>query len=196
MKVLDFSEYQSNPDWDAVVEAGVEGMILKLGETISGEPELDTKFVEHVNNAVAHNLKYGIYFVSHAHNHEDAVAEAQWVNDRVYEYLNGQEPELGTWLDVEVESMKNGDTHQVVMDCIDHLKECGFSYVGIYSGYSFFNSYFNLEDLKERCIPLWVANYSDHNYLEEENPDLNIAAWQYTDHFPVGELCVDADIFY
>ena len=62
MKVIDLSAWQTDVDWQAIVDAGIEGVILKLGE----HDTLDEMFVTHVNNAVAHGLKYGVYYYAHA----------------------------------------------------------------------------------------------------------------------------------
>lgn len=59
MKVIDLSAWQTDVDWQAIVDAGIEGVILKLGE----RDTLDEMFVEHVNNAVAHSLKYGVHYI-------------------------------------------------------------------------------------------------------------------------------------
>lgn len=55
MKVIDISAWQENIDWKAVKNAGIEGVIIKLGEGTT----LDEMFFEHVNNAVNYGLKYG-----------------------------------------------------------------------------------------------------------------------------------------
>ena len=72
MKVIDLSAWQTDVDWQAIVDAGIEGVILKLGE----RDTLDEMFVEHVNNAVAHSLKYGVYYYAHACTEDEAVREA------------------------------------------------------------------------------------------------------------------------
>ena len=93
MKVFDISSWQENVDWDAVVAEGIEGVILKIGERST----LDEMFVSHVNNAVAHGLKYGIYYYAHACDHDEAIREAAQVHDWIQEYLDDKTPELGIW---------------------------------------------------------------------------------------------------
>ena len=53
MKVVDISAWQEHVDWQGLIDAGVEGVIIKLGE----RDTLDTMFVEHVNHAVEYGLK-------------------------------------------------------------------------------------------------------------------------------------------
>ena len=104
MKVFDISSWQENVDWDAVVAEGIEGVILKIGERST----LDEMFVDHVNAAVAHGLKYGVYFYAHACTHDEAIREAEQVNAWLQEYLDGKTPELGIWYDAESDRMTDG----------------------------------------------------------------------------------------
>lgn len=184
MKIFDVSEFQALGIVKHLVEEGAEGVIVKLGETVNGIPELDPKFIEHVNAVVAEGLPYGIYFVTHAHSNEEAIAEAQWINDKVYEYLNGTEPALGVWLDAEVDSVKTTNTHGYLIAAINKMTEWGFKNVGIYAGYSFFISYLHLEELGQKNIPIWVAQYGYYeNSLKSEYPNMNHVAWQYTETY-------------
>lgn len=91
MKVIDISAWQENVDWQAVVDAGIDGVILKIGE----HSNLDEMFVDHVNKAVEHGLKYGIYYFAHACTYDEAVDEADQVATWLEEYLRGETPELG-----------------------------------------------------------------------------------------------------
>lgn len=194
MKVFDISEFQDIDIWDTLIDEDVEGVIINMGETISGDQELDNSFCDHANAAVSNNIPYGIYFVTHAHSIEEAEQEAQWINDMVYQYLNGQEPELGVWIDCEVSTIKMMATHTYIMKMIEKLKSFGFSQVGIYASYSFFTDYFDLQELEELQIPIWVANYGRVNYLKEEYPNLNHVGWQYTETY--NGMNLDADEWY
>ena len=49
-------------------------------------------FITHVNNAVAYNLPYGIYYYAHAAIIDKAITEANWVDKQIKTYLNGQNP--------------------------------------------------------------------------------------------------------
>ena len=66
--VFDLSEYQPDDRVQELLSENPEGFILKLGETISGTPSLDPKFVQFVNEITAAGLPYGIYYVCHAHD--------------------------------------------------------------------------------------------------------------------------------
>ena len=60
MKVFDLSEFQ--PDdrvYTLAEEHDADGVILKLGETLSGTPTLDPKFETFVNDAIENNYTFG-----------------------------------------------------------------------------------------------------------------------------------------
>ena len=78
MKVVDLSAWQEDVDWDALSKE-FDGVILKIGQGTN----MDSMFVEHVNNAVAHNMPYGIYYYNKAQSVEEAQAEAQQVDEWV-----------------------------------------------------------------------------------------------------------------
>lgn len=87
--VYDISDAQPLDRVKTLVAGGTaNGFILKLGETLNGVPTLDDNFITFVNDVVAAGLPYGIYYVSHARNLEMFMMEAQWINDRIAEYLN------------------------------------------------------------------------------------------------------------
>lgn len=58
-KVVDISAWQENLNWQALKRANIKGVIIKIGEY----HHLDDMFITHVNNAVAYNLPYGIYYM-------------------------------------------------------------------------------------------------------------------------------------
>lgn len=62
-----------------------------------------------MNEVVAAKLPYGIYCVSHAQDMDKFMEEAHFINDKVAELLAGQEPELGTWWDMEVPAVQADD---------------------------------------------------------------------------------------
>ena len=75
MKVIDISAWQENVDWQAVKDAGIEGVILKIGE----HSHLDDMFVDHINKAVENCLQFGVYYFARACTYDEAVAEADQV---------------------------------------------------------------------------------------------------------------------
>ena len=50
--------------------------------------------------------------------------------------------------------------------------------IGIYASYSYFHTYLDLLDMSNYDIPVWNAQYGNHNSLADEYG--NIVAWQFT----------------
>lgn len=194
MKVIDISAWQEYIDWDKVKQENIEGVIIKIGEY----DYLDEMFIEHVNNAVKYGLKYGVYYYSHASNQYEAVCEAHTVDEWMKTYLRGETPELGIWYDCEDKDMTAEDINvaQIAMSFVNKMTEIGYTYVGIYSSWNWFDG---AKILPVTWIPdytpLWVANYSSRNYLKEDYPNKSIKAWQFTSHYS-DELPYDGNVYY
>lgn len=184
MKVFDISDAQPDGRVQELVAKGAEGVILKIGETLNGTPTLDDKFVQFVNEVVAAKLPYGIYYVSHAQDIDKFMEEAHFINDKVAELLAGQEPELGTWWDMEVPAVQRDDVWPQLRDAIGTMQDWWkSSKIGIYAQYSYFYSFLDFDELASCQIPIWAAQYGYHeNSLKAEKPQLNHVAWQWTTH--------------
>lgn len=193
MKVVDISAWQEHVDWQGLIDAGVEGVIIKLGE----RDTLDAMFVEHVNHAVEYGLKYGVYYYAHACTHDEAVREADTVATWLKEYLRGETPELGIWYDAESTRMTTGDVTEVCMAFLNRLTDYGHQYEGIYAAWNWLSKdgahYIDVDALPD-YVPLWSAQYNSHDDLSDEYPR-RVRIWQYSDHFS-NELPYDADIYY
>lgn len=193
MKVIDISAWQTDIDWQAVKDAGIEGVILKIGEHY----KLDEKFIEHVNNAVAYGLRYGVYYYGHASSINEAVAEANWVDKQIKTYLNGKNPALGIWYDAEDNSMLNGEQNVVypIANFVHTLREAGYNYVGIYTSYNWLTNVIDLQPLP-LDVPIWVAQYYHENSFKLEYPNRVCKMWQYTDCEQIGNMQLDCNIYY
>ena len=194
MKVIDISAWQEWIDWQAVKDAGIKGVILKIGERYN----LDEKFIEHVNNAVAYGLRYGVYYYGHASSINEAVTEANWVDKQIKTYLNGQNPELGIWYDAEDKDMLEGHLNVVypIANFISTLLGKGYNYVGLYSSYNWLTNIIDLSALPY-YVPIWSAQYGyPQNSFAMENPHRICRMWQYTDCERTGNMGLDCNIYY
>ena len=189
MSVFDISEFQPEDRVQCLVGGSYgscDGIILKLGETSNGYPELDPQFIQFVNEVVAARLPYGVYYVSHAQDMDDFIGEASWTNEQIYGLLNGQFPLLGLWWDMEVGAVQRGDVWPELRDIILMQRNwytANQGKIGIYAGYSYFNEYCDFNELAVYQIPVWPAQYGWHeNSLKAEHPELKHVAWQFTTH--------------
>lgn len=82
------SEEQDYVDYIKLKNAGVEFVMIRIGYTDAetGEIIADTQFSQNMKNSTDAELSVGVYYVSHAKNEEEALAEAQFVLDGLAEY--------------------------------------------------------------------------------------------------------------
>ena len=196
-KVFDVSECQPEDRVRHLIETeSPDGFIIRLGETLEGVPVLDEKFIQFVNEVVEAGIPYGIYYASHAKDMDMFKMEANYINNQMYELLNGKLPELGVWWDVEVPVLMREDMWPQLRDIIGTMESWyGTMKIGVYSGYSFFNQWVDFDELAYYGIPVWVAQYGyPENSLKAEHPELKHVAWQYADEY--GELSQDVNEWY
>lgn len=85
---LDISKWQGEVDFQKLKEQNVEFVMLKIGgqTKIDGEIKLDPKFHDNIKNALANNIKVGVYFYSYANDIQDAKKQAKWIVKHLKEY--------------------------------------------------------------------------------------------------------------
>lgn len=85
---IDVSSWQGEIDFDALENAGVEFIIIRVGGTKGRDKEyfVDNYFERNIIEANKRNIEVGIYFYSYANSNEKAKEEAEWVIDKIKEY--------------------------------------------------------------------------------------------------------------
>lgn len=178
---IDISEWQDSIDWDDMISNGAEFAIMRIGRTgSSGNPVLDTKFVEHINNAIAKGLQVGVYYYSKATTEAEAKTEATWLADTLNTYCKGTTLAKGIWLDAEdPDTMGKLDGTALTAVCskfIVTMNEAGFTNVGIYASYAWFTDRIQTSQLAD-YVPFWVAQYNS----TMDFADARVKLWQNTD---------------
>ncbi len=85
---IDVSRWQGNIDFDALKEAGVEFIMIRVGTTngTGGKYVLDPYFIQNIENAKRVGIPVGIYFYSYASNPLQAYQDAKWVIEQIKDY--------------------------------------------------------------------------------------------------------------
>lgn len=85
---IDISSWQGDVDFEALKNAGVEFVMIRVGGTIgtNGEYFLDKKFKQNIENANKYGIKAGVYFYSYADSIEHARKDAKWVLKQIKQY--------------------------------------------------------------------------------------------------------------
>ena len=191
-KVIDVSYYQKDIDYDAVVEAGVKGVIIKITE---GCTEEET-WRHHVEECKARDLAWGVYCYSHAQTPERAGEEAQ----AVLALLGDERPPMGIWYDCEDEDcFADGvDTTALCSAFIVACNGAGHS-AGVYSSSLKFTDYMTNSiqpNLLADYVPYWIADYRGYCGFAQTYPDKHVSGWQYSDGEYIGDVNVDMDEWY
>lgn len=85
---IDISKWQGDVDFNALKEAGVEFVIIRVGTSsgINGENLVDSKFEQNINGANKAGIPVGVYFYSYANSEDRAISDALWVLEQIKDY--------------------------------------------------------------------------------------------------------------
>ena len=109
--VIDISHHQGYIDWEQLYRSGkVYGVIIRLGYLDYGcKLAVDRKLKEYTDAVKKYNIPYGVYWFSYADNASEAVYEANYTKQLIFQYnLN---PTLGIYYDLEYN--RNRIQHQI-----------------------------------------------------------------------------------
>lgn len=171
---IDVSYHQGEIDWHQVKDAGVEFVMIRLGNrgTVSGSLGTDIRAKENLAGARAAGLKVGAYFYSQAVTMAEAKEEAALA----LEILDGFPLDLPLAYDWEREQRTQQVDRRTLTDCT--LAFCGAVEAAGYRPMVYFNSYQAMELLYLEELtgcPWWLAMYD----LTTEFP-YRMDMWQYT----------------
>ena len=167
MKGIDISKYQAKADFKQVKQQGYEFVIIRVGHRgyLYNSIVLDPKFKEHVTNAIAHNMPYGVYFLTQAVNEVEAREEARFCIEQVKKL--SVPPEYPIYIDTEWSNSPtrtgrhdriNKETRTAVCKAFCNELEKNGYYAGIYASTSWF--YNQLNDKELTAYDKWVAQYN------------------------------------
>lgn len=194
---IDVSQYQSEIDWRAVADSGVEFAIVRVGGRGYTEGAIygDTKFAEHAAGAAAAGLQVGAYFFSQAISVEEAIEEAYYVLEQIKDApITG--PVVFDWEVIgKSEARTYGIETKTLCDCANTF--CGILERAGYEPMIYFNNYagYVKYDLRE-ILPydFWYAQYNT------DSPGFyyDIQMWQYTSKGSVPGIqgSVDMDLWF
>ncbi len=188
---IDVSKWQGDIDFDAIKNAGVEFIIIRVGGTRGTDAEyfVDEKFIQNITSANAHDIDVGIYFYSYANSNEHAKRDAKWV----IEQLKGYKISLPIAFDWENWSSFN-DYHLSFFELtdmahtfLDTVREAGYEGM-LYSSKNY---------LERLWLPTkydtWLAHYTN-----QTNYKGDYKYWQLCDDGKIDGIQgnVDIDIMY
>ncbi len=188
---IDVSGWQGDIDFQAVKDAGVEFVFIRVGSTkgINAEYFVDSKFKRNIEGFNEVGIPVGIYFYSYANSEESAINDAKWV----IEQLEGYKVDLPVAYDWENWSFYNNfhqsfySTTRNAKAFLDTLNEAGYDGL-LYSSASYLKKVWY-----DTSYPVWMAHYTDHSDYDGE-----YKYWQFCSNGKVPGIngFVDMNIMY
>lgn len=172
-KVIDVSKHNGTVNYEAIKNAGIYGVIIRVGYKRPGKPAVkDPMFEINYMHAKEAGLMVGAYWYSYAANAINAKEDATACLD----FIKGKQFELPIYYDVEENSMissksKIQELNKMIPAFCSSVENEKY-FVGIYSSNSWFTSYISSENAKRYTC--WVARWSTYK------PTVEFDLWQYT----------------
>ena len=179
---VDLCEYQPDVDFEALKEAGIDFVILRVGGRYysdHGRLYSDSAFADNYENAKAAGLKVGAYFFSQAASVEDAIEEAEYtlelIGERTLDY-----PIAFDWETIEDDTARTDSvgsellTEMAKAFC-DTVKAAGYRPI-VYASVSLMLQSYDFETMKD--YEFWLADYRE--FPEKEKMYYHFTMWQYS----------------
>ena len=159
---IDISKYQGDIDYAKVKEAGAEFVMMRIAVSNSPDQEIqmDSKYLQNIQNAKAAGLKVGVYLYTTATSIEQGKEAANWVLNT----LNGEELDLPIVFDWE--SWSKFRKYQISINDLNDIFMTFAKTIEQNSNYKvmLYGSKFYLENVWDDKIknnyPVWLAHYT------------------------------------
>ena len=184
---IDVSHWQGDINFDALKEAGVEFIIIRVGtaDGIDGDYVLDRKFIQNIEGANKVGIPVGIYFYSYADTKERAVADANWI----LEQIEGYDVDLPIAFDWENWSFYNDFNLSFF-----GLTDMANSFLSVFEDAGYEGMLYSSKNYLERIwldtnYPIWLAHYTSQTNYEGD-----FDFWQLCNNGRVDGIDGDVDI--
>lgn len=190
-KGVDISEHNGVVDYDALINAGVRFVIIR----ISAGRNVDKCWAANIAECEKRGIPYGVYHYSYALSDEYAANEAALV----IKTLAGRKPPLGVWYDMEdadsykknngLDPWSSGD--KLTGFCAAFCKAVAAAglQAGVYASASWLTSLLDMSRLS--AYKVWSADWTAPNDYKGTS-----YLWQYTSSWTIGGKRFDGNYFY
>lgn len=175
---IDVSKWQGDIDFKKVKDAGATFVMIRVGsqQGVDGEYVLDPYFKQNIENALANDLKVGVYFYSYANSKKEARKQADWVLDQIKDY------ELTLPIAFDWECYNSFNQMELSLFGLNEVAESFLEKVEdkeydgmLYGSKNYLNSIWKYHD-----YDVWLAHYTDQT--------------DYDSHYVMWQLCQDGRI--
>lgn len=175
---VDLSKLQDYVDFNELKRAGVDYVMLRLGQRgyQTGEISMDEYFYENLRRASEADLDVGVYFFSQAITEEEALEEAEYVisalseNEIQYPVVFYMEPVSG--MECRIDDLEKMERTNIALTFMERIEEAGYIPM-IYGDKEWLIQNLSLGSMIGYDI--WYAEESDLPDFPYE-----FAMWQYT----------------
>lgn len=188
---IDVSSWQGDIDFQALKNAGVEFIIIRIGGNTGTEKDnfVDKKFYFNIEEANKYDIDVGLYFFSYANSKEHAIRDAKWVLDIIKDY-DVNLPIAFDWENWNYFNSYNLSFYELTEMAeafLDTISKEGYKGM-IYGSKNYLENFWLKVD-----YPIWVAQYN--SILSYEGDYL---LWQICENGKVDGIkgAVDIDILY
>ena len=190
---IDVSKWQGNVDFQAVKDAGIEFVIMRIGSQRSPEDEIDmdVRFKEYYQACKDVGLKIGVYVYNTAISKEDGIKVAKWVMNE----LNGDKLDFPiaydweNWSDFMDYKISLHTLSESYLAFEKELKDNGYDAMLYSSKYYLENVWLDYDNSN-----IWLAHYTSQTDYKGK-----YMMWQMTSLARINgitENTVDIDILY
>ena len=160
---IDVSKWQGNIDFQAIKDAGVEFIYIRVGtqQGFGMDSIQDQYFINNIKKANEYGIDAGIYYYSYATTKEEAKEQALWVINQVKDY----DIKLPIAFDWESFSKFNDlkmnihDFNEIAETFLKTLEDNNYE-ASLYGSKNY------LEKIWKTSRPVWLANYVDETTYE------------------------------
>ena len=186
IKGIDVSKHNGIVNWQAVVDAGIEFVMIRCSYGLYSRDEM---FAENVERAKAAGLKVGAYHYSYALSVENAIQEAANCREAIeFGCVTLDLPVFFDMEDADGYKQRKGfafDPEEITAMCKVFIDNVGFD-CGIYASYFWLTDYI---DWRSLGCAVWNAQWG-------QNDDIKGYMWQYTDNLDINGQTFDGNICY
>ena len=190
---IDVSKWQGSIDWDAVADAGIDFVIIRLGYRGSSSGSLveDSYYEKNIKGATTAGIKVGVYFFTQAITEAEAIEEASMC----IELVSGYKLTYPIFIDTEssggrADSLSVSARTKIIQAFCKTIVNSGYK-AGVYASKSWYTSKLTASSLSSYYI--WVAQYNTSCTYSG-----TYHMWQYSSSGSISGISgsVDLDISY
>lgn len=194
MMGIDVSQHQTEIDWQAAADSGVEFAIIRAGYRGSTEGDLyvDEYFHQNMQGAIDAGLDVGVYFFSQATTQAEAVSEAHYLLKIMADYQeNITMPVVFDWeetgmVDARTANMTGTQMTKCAVAFCEIIAEAGFE-PGVYFNRTMGYYQYDLASLSP--YTLWFAAPGEFPDFYYEH-----TMWQYSFNGQIDGIPTDVDL--